>query len=145
MIDRVMPNEEVREFRIAQSAEFRFASPHPEEFDPRNGANGNRERERPCRSHQPFGQCKKIANKMFSLLIVPNALTAASVKGRLPDDLPLGQLCAHIKEGLDLLVQHPLLLDTFLKGGDKGIDQLDSRGTVQLFLLCWSPVMALIN
>jgi len=59
----------------------------------------------------------------------------ASVEGRLPDDLPLSQLCAHIEEGHDLLVQHPLLLNTFLKGGDKGIDQLDSSGTVQLFLL----------
>jgi len=78
---------------------------------------------------------QKIANKMFSLLIVPNAPTVASVKGRLLDDLPLGQLCAHVKEGRDLLVQHPLLLDTFLKGGDEGVDQLDSSGTVQLFLL----------
>jgi len=98
--------------------------------------NGNREQEgQPCCLHQPFIQCKKIANKMFSLLIVPNAPMVASVKGRLLDDLPLGQLCAHFEEGCDLLVQHLLLLDIFLKGGDKGVDQLESSGMVQLFLL----------
>jgi hypothetical protein len=34
-----------RSFRKLLTQIFRFASPHPEEFDPRNGANWNRERE----------------------------------------------------------------------------------------------------